>query len=123
MNKLAKTMPTPKPVVVEQVCSLCEENWAEHPEDPTPLDCIEILKSKRKPKVDACCGHGHHNCCHGHHFWHYWYGNSTYQGTITVAPPIYISPNTSPTWTINTPLAITNTATSPSLSNQLSLVS
>lgn len=120
-NAVAKKIPTPKPKPIKVACSICEEDWAEHPDDPTVLDCIEILKSKRQPKVDACCGHHYHNCCHGHHFWHYWYGNSTYSGTITVAPPIQVTP-TSPTWTINTPLA-GNTAHTPSLSNTLHLVS
>lgn len=114
----ALAVPTPKPVVVEQVCSLCEEDWAEHPENATALDCIEILKAKRKPKVDACCGHHYHTCCH--HFWHYW-SNS---GTLTYQQPYQITytTDTKPTWTINTPLA-GNTAQLASLSNQLSLVS
>jgi hypothetical protein len=40
--------PKPEPVVVSEVCSICGEDWAKHPEKATVLDCVEILK--RRPK-------------------------------------------------------------------------
>lgn len=42
-------MRKPKPVVVSQVCDVCGEDWNLHPESPTVLDCVEILK--RRPTV------------------------------------------------------------------------
>jgi hypothetical protein len=38
--------PKPEPVVVSEVCSICGEDWAKHPEKATVLDCVEILKRK-----------------------------------------------------------------------------
>lgn len=97
---VAKRVPTPKPVVVEQVCDICDEDWAEHPENPTVMDCLEILKTKRVKLalkdlqgLHACCGHGH-SCCYHWHV-HYTY---PYQATYT-----------NPVWTTN------GTATSPQL--------
>ena len=38
--------PKPQPVVVSTVCSLCGEDWAEHGDEPTTLDCIRLLKAR-----------------------------------------------------------------------------
>lgn len=41
--------PKPEPVVVQQVCSLCGEDWNGHIADdkePTVLDCIRVLKER-----------------------------------------------------------------------------
>lgn len=42
-------MKKPKPVVIFQECDVCGEDWDDHPENPTVLDCIELLK--RRPEV------------------------------------------------------------------------
>jgi hypothetical protein len=47
-NQSGGSLPTPQPVVVSEVCSICGEDWGEHPEKATVLDCVEILK--RRPK-------------------------------------------------------------------------
>ena len=38
--------PTPQPVVVTTVCSLCGEGWELHGDNPTTLDCIRLLKAR-----------------------------------------------------------------------------
>ena len=84
---VAKRVPTPKPVVVEEVCSLCNEDWDLHPKDATAADCIEILKAKKAK----------HDCCH-HIHWTYtypWYDSNT--TTITVNPQVQVTP-TAPVW-------------------------
>lgn len=43
--------PEPKAVTTSQVCSVCGEDWAEHPENPTVLDCITVLKMHRAPRI------------------------------------------------------------------------
>lgn len=43
-------MKKPKPIVTEQVCDICGEDWNLHPESPTCLDCINILKRLRQPR-------------------------------------------------------------------------
>lgn len=115
---VSKRVPTPKPVVVEQVCSICDEDWAEHPEDATVMDCVEILKNKRGIKLslaDVCCGHGH-NCCHSHHHWHYWY-QQPYQ--ITYTQPVWVNNTGGITTTIGISPSATNTTQLASLSNVL----
>ena len=37
----------PEPVIRSTVCSLCDEPWESHGDDPTVLDCIRLLKAKR----------------------------------------------------------------------------
>lgn len=42
--------PKPQPIVVRTLCSLCDEEWEAHGDDPTTLDCIRLLKAaKVKP--------------------------------------------------------------------------
>lgn len=80
---VAKRVPTPKPVVVEEVCSLCNEDWDLHPENATAADCIEILRAKKVK----------HDCCH-HIHWTYTY---PYTSTWTINPPVQVTP-TAPHW-------------------------
>ena len=87
---VAKRIPTPKPVVVRQVCDVCDEDWAKHPANPTVMDCLEILKAKNASH------HCSHYCWHYHYTYPYqvtytspvWIGNDT----ITTSPNIAISP-------------------------------
>lgn len=37
---------TPEPVVVQTICSMCGLAWERHGEDPTPEDCIRLLKAE-----------------------------------------------------------------------------
>lgn len=65
----------PKPIPVSLVCSLCGESWDLHPDDPTALDCIAILRAKPHTTV---CGHTH--------YWPWYQGTYT---TPTITTPTY----------------------------------
>lgn len=43
---MSKPIPKPAPVVVTTICSLCDEPWELHGDDPTTSDCIRLLKAK-----------------------------------------------------------------------------
>ena len=85
---IVKKSPVPEPVVTKQICSICAEDWDEHPDDPTILDCVEILRAKRPEPVAGCCGHGHHCCYH----WHYHWWSQPYY--VQTSPTIAITPYT-----------------------------
>jgi hypothetical protein len=36
----------PEPVIVKTICSLCDEPWELHGDNPTTLDCIRLLKAR-----------------------------------------------------------------------------
>lgn len=38
--------PKPEPVVVRTLCSLCDQEWEKHGDNPTTLNCIELLKDE-----------------------------------------------------------------------------
>lgn len=42
-----RTTPTPEPVPSSLVCSICDLAWSLHPDKPTVLDCVALLKSHR----------------------------------------------------------------------------
>lgn len=41
-----KTDPIPSPVPKQVICSVCDQDWDLHPENPTLLDCVQILKRR-----------------------------------------------------------------------------
>lgn len=43
---MSQPIPKPAPVVVTTVCSLCDEPWEAHGDDPTTADCIRLLKAR-----------------------------------------------------------------------------
>lgn len=43
---MTKPIPKPMPVVVTTICSLCDEGWELHGDNPTTADCIRLLKAK-----------------------------------------------------------------------------
>lgn len=91
---IAKRVPTPKPVTVKEVCSICDGDWAEHPENPTVMDCLEIVKAKN---VELSLKVANPGCCHHNHIqWTYTYPQY-YSHTYTVNPPVQVTP-TAPTW-------------------------
>lgn len=107
---MSKKVPTPKPVVIEQECSVCELDWDRHPDNPTIEDCIELLKTEltrnRTVTISSC--DGHHHCHRGHchcYQWHYdqwtWTGGTpiinvmdTTTDTTTVFRPMLTNGNT-----------------------------
>lgn len=86
--------PRPQPVVTSTICSLCDEPWESHGDDPTVLDCLRLLKAKRytpSPYVNPVasyyqcpsCGqwvYGTHNC-----FGRWWYTTTTDKVSLTFA--------------------------------------
>lgn len=49
---MAKRLPTPEPIIVTQVCSICGEAW--HEDDPTLTGCIAALKARPVPQAQPC---------------------------------------------------------------------
>lgn len=43
---MTSRVPKPEPIVVETVCSLCDQPWEDHGETPTTADCIRLLKQQ-----------------------------------------------------------------------------
>lgn len=73
-------MRKPKPMPITIVCTLCGEPWELHPEDPTALDCIAILRAKPTTTV----------CTHTHYCWHQqnwpWWGGGTWTTPAITTP-------------------------------------
>lgn len=69
--------PKPAPVVVQTLCSLCDEDWAAHGADPTTADCIRLLKARLAVRPSPYI-------VHRDWWWNqpYW---GTSSGTITVS--------------------------------------
>jgi hypothetical protein len=50
---MPKSLPKPEPVIVKTVCSLCDEPWEAHGDNPTTLDCIRLLKMRPRTVVQC----------------------------------------------------------------------
>ena len=80
-------MAKPKPIVVEQVCSICDLDWELHPDNPSSEDCVELLKKELdRPLPTTIITE---RCCHHHHWCNCW--------SYTWNPPYRITPTISDT--------------------------